>query len=138
MAGTLRCRIHLTVELAWSADKAVQQLGLCNLEYSEPRGNIIYIARCCNFAGISLHADTRAGNQRRRVHLTVELAWSADKAVQQLGRSHRSSQSRQECCILTCNHISKQFITTLAKCIDGKLLLDAVYTCSGSLFQGLY
>lgn len=43
--------------------------------------------------GDSLHASRKARNQQRRYHIAAELKWSADKQVQDFGRTHRTDQA---------------------------------------------
>ncbi len=70
--------------------------------------------------GRSYHADLRYLNQQRRVHYLVQPGWRADKAIQGLGRTHRTNQAQPPLVkpITTELKAQRRFISSIARRMD--------------------
>ena len=67
--------------------------------------------------GVSYHADNDAKNIQHRVHYLLQPGWRADKALQGLGRTHRSNQASAPSYILVTTDLKgqKRFISSIAR-----------------------
>ncbi|PSF30079.1 methylase [Aphanothece hegewaldii CCALA 016] len=67
--------------------------------------------------GRSYHSSPDVSNQRRRKHYVLESGWTADSALQGLGRSHRSNQVVPPLfCLVTTNvKGEKRFLSTICR-----------------------
>lgn len=67
--------------------------------------------------GDSLHSSRKARNQERRLHIAAELKWSADKQVQDFGRTHRTGQVAPPVYLLVFTELGgeKRFSSTIAR-----------------------
>lgn len=67
--------------------------------------------------GISLHAGNDVGNKQKRVHITLQNGWSADKAMQMFGRTHRTNQAHSPEYVLLVSDLGgeRRFISTIAR-----------------------
>jgi len=67
--------------------------------------------------GASYHSSRNAKNQRRRYHYLLQPGWRADKAIQGLGRTHRSNQENAPVDILVSTEVPghKRFVSTIAR-----------------------
>ena len=67
--------------------------------------------------GDSFHASQTVRNQERRLHIAAELKWSADKQVQDFGRTHRTGQVAPPIYLLVFTELGgeKRFSATIAR-----------------------
>lgn len=67
--------------------------------------------------GISLHSDAGALNTQKRVQMTLQVGWSADKQMQTFGRTHRTNQEHPPEYVLMVTDVGgeKRFASTIAK-----------------------
>ena len=89
--------------------------------------------------GASYHASNDFKNKSKRIHYLLQAGWRADKAIQGLGRSHRSNEAHKPEYVLVTTDIpgQKRFISTIARRLQqlGALTSGERKSTTGGLFS---
>ena len=94
-----------------------RQINLHELQNFQSKRKRIAVMSEVAATGDSLHSDKRALNQERREHIALELKWSADKQLQDFGRTNRCNQASPPIYILIYTELGgeKRFSTSIAR-----------------------
>ena len=105
------------VELSGRAEVAAQR-NAARVKFQSGAALVAVISDAAS-TGVSLHApQPKPGEAARpRLHITLELNWSADRQIQQLGRTHRTGQACPPEHVLLVTDIcgEQRFVSTVAR-----------------------
>lgn len=101
-------------------EKRSSKAGIADAQMFQDGKKRILVFSDAGGTGRSYHADKRAKNQQQRVHYLLQPGWSASKATQGFGRSHRSNQASAPIFRLVTTNVmgQKRFTSTIARRLD--------------------
>jgi predicted RNA methylase len=88
--------------------------------FAEGTKRILLFSESAGGTGFSYHADRSFKNQQKRIHYLLQTGFRSDRALQGLGRSHRSNEAQPPAYKLVCTDIpgEMRFISIIAKRLE--------------------
>lgn len=107
--------------------------------FRDGKKRILIFSEGAGGTGFSYHADRAAANQQKRIHYLLQTGYRSDRALQGMGRTHRTNQACAPCYKLVCTDIpgEMRFISVIARRLEslGALTRGQRDAASGGIFD---